>query len=106
MIKSMTFRAFFVIATFFNLKINQMNVKIVFLYEFIDAKMYVKYSKEYDEKRICKLNKTLYDLKQSSRLLYEKLSNFLFEKLSLKHLNVDHNIFVIDHDFQDLIFIT
>ena len=64
MIKSMIFRVFFVIAIFLNLKIEQMNVKIVFLYDLIDAKIYVKYSQKCEnDNDICKLKKTLYDLK-------------------------------------------
>ena len=62
----MTFRILFVVVVFLNLKIQQMNVKIVFLYELIDSNIYVKYSTKCDnDEIICKLNKALYELKQS-----------------------------------------
>ena len=42
---------------------------------------------------ICKLNKLLYCLKQSPRLWYERLSEFLLSKIGLFKLQVDHSIF-------------
>lgn len=41
----MTFKVFFAIATFFDLNINQMNIKSVFLYKFINQLIYIKISK-------------------------------------------------------------
>ena len=67
-IKSMIFRVLFVIVAFLNLKIEQMNVKIVFFYDFIDTEIYVKYFENYNEKKICKFHKILYDFKQFFRL--------------------------------------
>ena len=64
----MIFRILFVIVVYFDLEIEQINVKIAFLYDFIDTKMYVKYFENYNEKRICKFHKILYDFKQISRL--------------------------------------
>lgn len=43
---------------------------------------------------VCKLLKALCGLKQSPRLWYERLSSFLLERLGLKRINADHNIFV------------
>lgn len=43
---------------------------------------------------ICKLLKALYGLKQSLRLWYEKLSDFLLQKLKLARINADHSIFI------------
>ena len=81
-IKSMTFRILFAIVAFLNLKIKQMNVKIVFLYKFIDFDIYVKYFIELkNDNVIYKFNKILYDLKQFSRLWYECLLNFFFWKI-------------------------
>ena len=64
----MIFRILFVIVVYFDLKIEQINVKIVFFNDFIDTKIYVKYFENYNEKRICKFHKTLYNFKQISRL--------------------------------------
>ena len=86
MIKSMIFRVLFAIAIFLNLKIEQMNMKIVFLYDLIDVKMYVKYSQECEnDDDICKLKKALYDLKQSSRLWYDRL--FIYFWKSFNYIN-------------------
>ena len=43
---------------------------------------------------VCKLLKALCGLKQSSRLWYKRLVNFLLKKLGLKRINADHSIFV------------
>ena len=65
----MTFRVLFAVAAFLNLKIEQMNVKTAFLYGLIDSDIYVKYPTGCDnDGAICKLNKALYELKQSPRL--------------------------------------
>lgn len=62
--------------------------------------MYIEIPKrsETDTNRnmVCKLLKVLYGLKQSSWLWYEKLSNFLLQKLDLSQKNVDYSIFVIN----------
>ena len=54
---------------------------------------------------VCKLNKVLYDLKQSSHFSYERLSKFLLNKLNFTKFNVDHNIFSIEVDIKDSIII-
>ena len=103
----MTFRVLFVVVVFLNLKIQQMNVKIAFLYEFIDSDIYVKYSTRCDnDEIICKLNKALYELKQSFRLWYKRLFEFLLLKLNFNFLDANQNIFVIKVDFKSLIIIT
>lgn len=65
----MVFRILFTIVIFFNLNIDQIEVKIVFLYSFLDQLMYIKIPKSIESKNnqniICKLLKALYGLKQS-----------------------------------------
>ena len=65
----MAFRIFFAITAFFNLNINQMDVKIVFLYNLINQLVYVEIPKGKEIKAncnmVCKLLKALYGLKQS-----------------------------------------
>ena len=67
----MAFRVFFAITAFFDLDIDQMNIKTVFLYSFIDQFVYVEIFKDIKTKTNCniiyKFLKTLYNLKQSSR---------------------------------------
>ena len=94
----MAFRILFAIAAFYDLDIDQMDVKTAFLYGLIDQLVYVEIPKgtETDANRgmVCKLLKALYGLKQSPRLWYKRLSNFLLQKLGLSRINVDHSIFV------------
>lgn len=94
----MVFRVFFAITAFFDLDIDQMNVKTVFLYGFINQLVYIKIFKRTETKAnrnmICKLLKVLYGLKQSLRLWYKRFANFFLDKLGLKRINTDHNIFV------------
>lgn len=86
-VKPMAFRVLFAIAAYYDLDINQMDVKTAFLYGLIDQLIYVKLPKgtetETTKHMVCKLLKALYELKQSLRLWYERLSTFLFEKLGL-----------------------
>lgn len=67
-VKSMVFYALFAIAAFMDLKIEQINIKTTFLYRLINSEVYVKYPEGFNERRICRLKKALYDLKQSPYL--------------------------------------
>lgn len=52
------------------------------------------------------MKKALYVLKQSPRLWYKHLSEFLFTKLGLYRLHADHNIFVTSQGIQGFIITT
>lgn len=97
-VKPMAFRVLFAIAAYYDLDIDQMDVKTAFLYGLIDQLIYVEKPKgtETNATRdmICKLPNALYGLKQSPRLWYERLSSFLLEKLGLRRINADHSIFI------------
>lgn len=86
-IKQMAFYILFVIATFYKLDIDQIDIKTAFLYSLINQLIYVKQPKDKDTKNswdfIFQLYKVLYNLKQSLRLWYKRLSTFLLEKLRL-----------------------
>ncbi len=85
--KPMAFHGLFAIAAYYNLDIDQMDVKTAFLYGLIDQLIYVEMPKGTETSErwdlVCKLHKALYWLKQSPRLWYERLSTFLLEKLGL-----------------------
>ena len=97
-VKPMAFRVLFAIPAFFDLDIDQIDVKTAFLYGLIDQLIYVEMPKKTETKAnknmICKLLKALYDLKQSPRLWYKRLSAFLLEKLGLRRKYADHSIFI------------
>ena len=99
-VKPMAFRVLFAIAAFYDLDIDQMDVKTAFLYGLIDQLIYVEIPKgtksESNRNMVCKLLKAPYGLKKSPRLWYEVLSTFLLEKLGLKRINADHSIFVTE----------
>jgi hypothetical protein len=97
MIKSMNYKTMYVIIVVKDWKIKQMNVKIVFLYDKIYEKIYVAHFTNFEQSvnQICKLNKALYDLKQSSRIWFEILTKFLFF-LDYVSLNVEFNVFMKD----------
>lgn len=94
----MAFQVLFAIAAFYNLDIDQIDIKTAFFYRDIDQLLYVVLPKGYykDQKHmVCRLNKVLYNLKQSPRLRYKHLSLFLLEKLGLSQINADHSIFIM-----------
>ena len=97
-VKPMAFQVLFAIAAYFDLDIDQMDVKTAFLYGFIDQLIYVEMPKENEieanKNIVCKLLKALYGLNQSPRLWYERLSAFLLEKLGLSRIHADHSIFI------------
>lgn len=94
----MTFRVLFVVAVYYNLDINQIDIKTAFLYDLINQLIYIQIPKgsksQAIEEMVCKLLKALYDFKQAPKLWYEKLSKFLLEKLGLQQINTNHNIFI------------
>jgi hypothetical protein len=95
MIKSMSYKTMYVITAINDWKIEQMNVKTTFLYDKILEDVYVvqRTNFEQDVNQICKLNKVLYDLKQSSKVWFETLIKFLFS-LDYVSLNVEFNVFM------------
>jgi hypothetical protein len=97
MIKSMSYKTMYVIIVVNDWKIEQMNVKTTFLYDKILEDVYVVQLTSFEQNinQVCKLNKALYDLKQSSRVWFETLIKFLFS-LSYVSLNVEFNVFMKD----------
>ena len=70
-----------------------MNIIIVFFYENVEEKIYVKLLIEYKQNiKICRLRKVFYDLKQFSRIWYNIFASF-FKKHEFVFFNVDFNVF-------------
>ncbi len=95
MIKSMSYKTMYVIIVVNDWEIEQMNVKIVFLYDKIHENVFVVQFTSFEQKinQVCKLNKTLYDLKQFSKVWFETLAKFLFF-LDYVSLDVEFNVFM------------
>ena len=98
-IKSINYKIIFVIVVVNDWKLKQINVKIVFFYDTIEKKIYVKIFHEYENlkklKIMCRFKKILYDLKQFSRV-WSKTFNDFFRQYKFKFLNVDQNVFCND----------
>jgi len=92
----MSYKLLFGIAVVNNLKIEQIDVKTVFLYGDIDTKIYVEQPKGIGAVRelykVCKLNKALYGLKQLPRVWYFTLTAYL-KTLGFKPLIANNCIF-------------
>ena len=64
-VKPMSYKALFAIAAAYDLEIEQMDVKIAFLYGDVDTNIYIRQPMGFDNNsgQVCKLNKALYSLK-------------------------------------------
>ena len=73
----------------------QMDIVTVFLYELLDEVIYVTQPDEFieDSDLICHLIKALYDLKQSPRVWYGVIRDFL-KSLGFEPTESDHSVFV------------
>ena len=83
----MAFRILFAIIAYYDFDIDQIDMKIAFLYRLINQFVYIQIPKGLETSTnkniLCKLLKTLYSLKQAPNLWYERFSNFFLKKLGL-----------------------
>ena len=72
MIKFISYKTIFVLVAALNWDVKQINIKIVFLYGNVQETIYVRQLDDFSKNdiKVCKLNKTLYELKQSLRIWY------------------------------------
>ena len=67
MVKFISYKVIFVIAAVNDWDVEQMNVKTVFLYNYVDEEIYVKVSHGYTDLKspcvVCRFRKALYGLK-------------------------------------------
>ena len=72
MIKPILYKTIFALTAAEDWNLKQINVKIVFLYDQVQKEIYIEQSYDFAFEqysfKVCKLNKTLYDLKQSFRV--------------------------------------
>ncbi|CAI7757246.1 unnamed protein product [Closterium sp. NIES-54] len=78
-------------------KVEQMDVKTVFLYGVVDEEIYMKQREGYDDGggRVCRLNKAIYGIKQAPRCWYARLVEAL-EALGFKVSGRDESLFVTE----------
>ena len=81
-----------------SIKLFQMDVKSAFLNEFIKEEVYVEQPPRFEDYKypdhVFKLTKALYDLKQTPRTWYERLTSFLLQN-NFKRGKVDTTLEVI-----------
>jgi len=76
-----SFRIIMTLVAHYDLKLNQMNVKIAFLNGDLEENVYMDqpmgFSVEGKEHMVCKLNKSIYNLKQASRQWYLRFNGII-----------------------------
>lgn len=94
-------RILLTLANQFDLTITQMDVKTAFLYGSLDEEIYIEQSQGFEiNDEVCKLEKSLYGLKQASKQWNQCFSDFL-KTFKLQQLHSDSCIFHNGHDIQD-----
>jgi hypothetical protein len=93
-VKPMSYKALFAIAAAKDWEIEQMDVITAFLYGQVEEDIYIKQPTGFEDgtDKICKLNRALYGLRQSPRIWYNTLSNFLNSE-GLTALDNDFSVF-------------
>jgi transposase InsO family protein len=95
--KIATIRLLCAIAAHNDLHLHQMDVKTAFLNGDLQEEIYMKQPPGFiepgKEHLVCRLNRSLYGLKQSPRAWYQKLDTFLLS-IHMKRSAVDHSLYV------------
>src|ERR1700739_3846737 len=85
------------IATIEDMEIHQVDVKTAFLNSELDEEVYVEQPDGYiahgTENMVCRLNKTLYGLKQSPRVWWQNIDTF-FESLGFNRILCDYGVYI------------
>jgi Reverse transcriptase (RNA-dependent DNA polymerase)/Retrotransposon gag protein/Integrase core domain/Chromo (CHRromatin Organisation MOdifier) domain/GAG-pre-integrase domain len=95
--KSTSIRVVLSIGAVLNLEIHQMDVKTAFLNGDLDEEIYMTIPqgiKVSSPELVCKLNRTLYGLKQSSRMWNKKIDDYLTISQGFTKLNADYSIYI------------
>ena len=94
-IKPISYKAIFTLAIALDQELEQMNIKIAFLYGNVEETIYITQPIGFESRgkyKVYKLKKALYGLKQSPRVQYNTLVAFLTE-LGFKPITADYSVF-------------
>ncbi|KAG7578569.1 Reverse transcriptase RNA-dependent DNA polymerase [Arabidopsis thaliana x Arabidopsis arenosa] len=98
-VKMTTVRLILDIAAKRNYEVHQMDVHNAFLHGDLDEEVYMKPPPGFSQpgdKRVCRLRKSIYGLKQSPRCWFAKLADAL-QKYGFKQTKSDYSLFVFHH---------
>lgn len=94
--KMMSIRFLLSIATAYDLEVEQMDVKTAFLHGGLEEDIYMTQPEHYVVKSksnlVCKLKKSLYGLKQSPRMWYQKFDTYVLS-LGFERSKSDHYVY-------------
>src|SRR5436309_12950037 len=96
-IKPMSYKVLFVLATFYDLHIEQMDVITAFLHGELSKVIYIVQLLGFEDEdwaKVYQLNKALYGLKQSPQVWYQTLYEFL-SKHGFHKTNDDNSLFLV-----------
>jgi len=94
----------------YDYEVKQMNVIIAFLEAHLKEKVWVQQSLRFEQKEsneiflTCRLNKTLYELKQTSQEWYTTLKVYLIF-IDYQRVEIDHSVFIHDNDIIIIIYV-
>ncbi len=94
----------------YNYEVEQMNVIIAFLEAHLKEKIWMQQSLRFEQKEsneiflICRLNKTLYKLKQASQEWYATLKVYLIF-INYQRIEIDHSVFIHDNNIIIIIYV-
>ena len=96
MAKFNSIRVLLSIGAILNLEIQQMDVKSAFLNGRLDEDVYMDVPEGLDAgaDKVCRLVRSLYGLKQSSRMWYQRIDEFLTDKEGFRRLDTDFGIYI------------
>ncbi|OAE20030.1 hypothetical protein AXG93_2584s1140 [Marchantia polymorpha subsp. ruderalis] len=96
-VKMTSIRVLMALAAQYNLELHQMDVKTAFLNGVLDEEVYMALPEglniSYEKNMVCKLNKSIYGLKQSSRQWYQGIDSFLLTA-DFTRADADQNVYI------------
>lgn len=93
-VKPMSFKTVYAIASARRYYIEQMDIKTAYLYGYVEEVIYVELPKGMSRsKLVCRLRKALYGLKQGARVWDKTLSARLL-RMGFEPLTADHSVFI------------
>ena len=78
-----------------------MDVKMAYLYGELKKKIYMEQPEGFvvkgQEKKVCKLVKSIYGLKQARQIWYELMADTLRRKLGFERIHSDTGVYILYH---------